>query len=509
MNSLKQRRDDLMKLGRALYEFRAKEVDVVGSEKDDLFEVVRKNNNETEVKVYRMRKDGNQLTYQRTFYTNETNEIRLFGLDDTDVFKITGEVDKGIKIRVIGGLGEDEFVDKSKGGTTLIYDAKEEKSTLDVSSATINKISNRRALNMYNRKDFHYEYDFIMPFPLIGFNPDDGLFLGTNLTITNYKFKKSPYGISHKIGAAYAFATNAFSINYEGDYLETFGRWDFLLRSTIATPQYVDNFFGLGNESINLISDDLQDIDFYRVRRFNFEFNPNFKKRFAFDAGTIRFGPVIEASKVERTADRLIASDFLNVNEEVFNTQWFAGAEFAFGFNNANDQQMPTTGVRFNAGAHWKANLKQTDRNFLKYYSDLTFYLSINQKQSIIFATKVGFEHLRGDFEFFQGAILDGNTNFRGFQRDRFYGNSSFFHQTDFRIRIASVSDGAFFPFSFGITTGFDHGRVWLRSEDSDVWHYSYGGGIWMAPVDFIVINTSLFRSTEANLFRVTLGYSF
>lgn len=509
MKSLKQRRDDLMKIGRALYELRAKEVDVVGSEKDDLFEVTRKNDNETVVKVYRMRKEGNQLTYQRTFYTDETREIRLFGLDDTDEFKINGEVNQGIKIRVIGGLGKDKFVNKSKGGSTIIYDAKQEESILDITPQTVNKISNRRIFNMYNRKDFHYEYDFLMPFPLLGFNPDDGLFIGTNLTITDYQFKKSPFGVSHNIKAAYAFATNAFNLEYRGDFLEVFGRWDFLLRSNIATPQYVDNFFGLGNESVNLISDDLQDIDFYRVRRFNFEMNPNFKKRFAFDAGTFRFGPVLEASKVERTEDRLISSDVLNMNPEVFNTQWFAGAEFALGFNNSDDRQMPTTGIRFNAGASWKTNLKQTDRNFLKYYSNLTFYLSVNQNQSIIFATRVGFEHLKGDFEFFQGAILDGNTNFRGFRRDRFYGNSSFFHQTDLRIRVASISDGAFFPFSLGITGGFDHGRVWLRSEKSDVWHYSYGGGIWIAPVDFIVINTTLYRSEESNLFRLTLGYSF
>ncbi len=509
MKSLKKRRDDLMKLGRELYEFRAKEVDVVGSEKDDLFEVVRKNNNETEVKVYRMRKEGNQLTYQRTFYTDETNEIRLFGLDDEDIFKITGEVNQGIKIRVIGGLGKDEFINKSKGGTTLIYDVKQEESILDITPATQNKISNRQAFNVYNRKDFHYEYDFIMPFPLLGFNPDDGLFVGTSFTITNYKFKKSPFSISHKITGAYAFETGAFNLEYEGDYLEAFGKWDFLLQSNITTPQYVENFFGLGNESINLLTTGLQDIDFYRVRRFNFELSPSFKKRFAFDAGTIRFGPVLEASKVEDTDDRFIVSDDLSINEEVFRTQWFAGAEFAFGFNNSNDRQMPTTGIRFNAGGVWKTNLRQTDRNFLKYYSDLTFYLAINHKQSIILATRVGFEHINGDFEFFQGAILDGNSNFRGFRRDRFYGNSSFFHQTDLRIRIASISDGAFFPFSFGITTGFDHGRVWLRGEDSDVWHYSYGGGIWIAPVDFIVINTTLYQSEETKLFRLTLGYSF
>jgi len=510
MESLKQRRNDLMEIGRTYYEFRVKEVDVVGSEKKDLFEVIRKNNKETEVKVYRVRKEGNTLTYQRTFYTNETNEIRLYGLQSDDVFNIKGEVGKGIKIRVIGGLGEDKFVNKSKGGSTFIYDAKSEESIVDITPQTKNKISNRNVFNVYNRKDFHYEYDFIMPFPLFGFNPDDGVFIGTNITITDYKFKKSPFGASHNFKALYAFATSAFSIEYTGDFLEVFGKGDFLLRSTIASPQYVENFFGLGNESINLLREDVAniDIDFYRVRRFRFEINPNFKKRFGFGSGSIRIGPVLEASNVEETEGRLIATDGF-INQTVFNTQWFGGAEVALGFNNANDQQMPSSGLRFNAGISWRANLEDIDRNFLKYFSDLTFYLPINHKQTFIFATRVGFEHINGDFEFFQGAILDGNSNFRGFRRDRFYGNSSFYHQTDLRLRIGSVSDGAFFPFSYGITGGFDHGRVWLRGDDSNLWHFSYGGGLWISPVDFIVLNSTFYRSDEANLVRVTLGFSF
>ena len=508
MESLKKRRNDLMEIGRTYYEFRAKEVDIVGSEKKDLFEVVRKNNKETEVKVYRMRSEGNDLTYQRTFYTDETNEIRLYGLQNDDVFMITGEVNKGVKVRVIGGLGEDKFVNKSKGGKTFIYDAKEEESILEVTPQTKNKISSRNIFNVYNRKDFHYEYDFIMPFPLFGFNPDDGIFIGSNITITDYKFKKSPFGASHNIKALYAFATSAFSIEYTGDYLEVFGKWDFLLRSTISSPQYVENFFGLGNESVNLLGNGIDDIDFYRVRRFRFEVNPNFKRRFAFGAGTVRFGPVLEASNVEETTGRLIATDGF-IDPKVFSTQWFGGAEAALEFNNANDLQMPSSGIRFNAGVSWRANLEDTDRNFLKYYSDLTFYLAINHRQSFIFATRIGFEHINGDFEFFQGAILDGNSNFRGFRRDRFYGNSSFFHQSELRLKIATVSDGAFFPFSYGITGGFDHGRVWLRTEDSDIWHFSYGGGLWISPVDFIVLNSTFYRSDEANLVRVTLGFSF
>ena len=44
-----------------------------------------------------------------------------------------------------------------------------------------------------------------------------------------------------------------------------------------------------------------------------------------------------------------------------------------------------------------------------------------------------------------------------------------------------------------GETLGFgsaapasDVGRVWLEGEDSDTWHWSYGGGLWWAPWDLM-----------------------
>lgn len=510
MEKMKQRRDNLMNIAREYYNFRARAVDVLGSDKDDLFEVVRKNDNETEVSVYRLRKEGKTRTFHRTFYTDETKEIRLYGLDDDDIFKISGNTSRGILIRIIGGLGEEAFIDKSTGGggSTIIYDTKDEEAKLETGPQTINKISNRRAFNIYNRKDFHYEYDFVMPFPLLGFNPDDGVFIGTNLTITDHKFKKAPYFASHNFKIAYAFATNALAVDYTGDYLEVFGRWDMWVKARVATPQYVDNFFGLGNETISLETEGLRDIDFYRVRRFNLLLNPNFKKRFAFDAGTFRFGPVLEGSKVEQTDDRFISIES-GINSKVFDFQWFGGAEVALEFNNMDDQFMPRSGIRFHAGASWKTNLSDIDRSFTRYYTELTFYLSMNSKQSVIFASRVGIEDVGGQFEFFQAAVLDGNSNARGFRRDRFYGNTSFYHQNDIRIKLLSSRNNGLFPFSMGMTVGYDYGRVWLDGEKSNIWHQSYGGGLWIAPVDFIVINSTVYKSSEDLVIRVALGYSF
>ena len=56
---------------------------------------------------------------------------------------------------------------------------------------------------------------------------------------------------------------------------------------------------------------------------------------------------------------------------------------------------------------------------------------------------------------------------------------------------------------------GVDYGRVWQDEEDSDKWHTGYGGGLWIAPVDFIVINFSYFKSKEEKRFGVLFGFDF
>lgn len=118
------RRNQLREVASEFYEILAKEVTVVGSDEEDIFEVKRLNDEETEVTV-RRESDG-FVTYRRVFKRSETELITLHGLDEDDVFKISGEVRRGIKVKIYGGIGEDEIEDASKvggwGKKTWVYD---------------------------------------------------------------------------------------------------------------------------------------------------------------------------------------------------------------------------------------------------------------------------------------------------------------------------------------------------------------------------------------------------
>ena len=113
---LKARRDILPQAAAEYYYVLAKYIDFVGTHKHERFEVTRIDENETRLVVLKTSKKGEvrDTLYTRTFFYNETNEIRLFGMDGNDEFIISGFASTGIRIRAIGGEGEDTFIDQSR-----------------------------------------------------------------------------------------------------------------------------------------------------------------------------------------------------------------------------------------------------------------------------------------------------------------------------------------------------------------------------------------------------------
>ena len=186
----------------------------------------------------------------------------------------------------------------------------------------------------------------------------------------------------------------------------------------------------------------------------------------------------------------------------------YGGGRAGLDLINKDNLQIPTRGSHFFANASWLADLENTDVHFTLLNTGLTLYQNIDQKANLVFATRVGASHRLGDYPFFHSAILGGNTNMRGYRAERFYGRTSFYHNTDLRLKLFS-SVNKILPFTMGIMGGVDYGRVWEDDESSSKWHNGYGGGIWLAPVDLVVMNFTYFVSDEENRFGLLLGFDF
>jgi len=118
IRNLQASRDQLPSVASEYYDILAETVDVVGSNKHERFEVTRLNADETRVVVRKTKKEGDVVRelYHRVFRHDETNELRLYGLDGSDQFIVEGEADDGILVRMIGGDGADRFEDRSEVG---------------------------------------------------------------------------------------------------------------------------------------------------------------------------------------------------------------------------------------------------------------------------------------------------------------------------------------------------------------------------------------------------------
>ena len=197
IKKLKSRRDKLPEYAMEYYLFLAKNVNITGTDKSDLFEVERLNDNETRVTVYQTKSKSGEIKfkyYERVFKTSETRELRLYGFNDTDRFHITGRVNRGIKIRVIGGDGEDIIRDESVvtglNHRTIVYDTRKN-TTLIKSTETRDNTSDRSPeINRYDRQEF--QYNITAPLAYATYNPDDGVFVGFGALLPRMVLGKIP-----------------------------------------------------------------------------------------------------------------------------------------------------------------------------------------------------------------------------------------------------------------------------------------------------------------------------
>ncbi|HYC27536.1 MAG TPA: metallophosphoesterase, partial [Chitinophagaceae bacterium] len=111
VSTLKERRNYFRDEMMQYYRFISKTVTIVGTNQRELFTITKNNDNSVHVVVNKIDKDSNisSKIYDRVFHRDVTRELRLFGLNDDDRFMIQGS-GSSIKIRVIGGSGNDEFI---------------------------------------------------------------------------------------------------------------------------------------------------------------------------------------------------------------------------------------------------------------------------------------------------------------------------------------------------------------------------------------------------------------
>ena len=508
IEKVKSRRDNIVKYAKEAYAYNSFKVDVLGTAQKDYFEISR-GATTTSVKGFALKKGkkGKQF-FERVFENEVTREINIYGFEGEDKFILTGNAQKGIKIRIIGGLDNDELIDqsyvKSGGKKTLFYDSSIKKNKMELGKEAKDKTSKHVKFNAYDRKHFHYQTNWTLPTPILGYNADQGLNFGLKLTRYRYQFKKVPFGQSHTFLVDYASSPNSVQLGYTGLFVETVGAWDLETTLQYNGVRTAFNYFGLGNESVNI---DHKDLFFNRVQQEKRYAYIGLAKRFATDNGTFSFGPLFERTDIQEIADRVLTIE-QGATPDIFDDINYAGAKMSFNYKSVDSKSDPHKGFALNIDTNAEQNLDVTNKLFFKFGTDLTIYTPLTKKQNIVLATKLNYSKIYGEYDFFKTPTIGGPLSLRGYRFQRFRAPTTFTHMNDLRVKaLTSINKVA--PFSLGIHAGFDYGRVWEDGVDSDKWHYSYGGGIYLSPLNALVISAGMYFNEEDEQFIFKIGQLF
>jgi hypothetical protein len=482
------------------YRFLSKIVSVVGSNESEVFSITK--STDGSVQVTAQDKDDSTVTYQRLFDT-ATQEIRIYGLEGDDLFLISGE-SSPIKIRLIGGPGEDVFTNNAKEGKVFVYDVSFERNSLE--GKFKNKISKDPLNNEYQRINPIYSSSSVGP--MVEYARDGGLFLGLRYTATTTGFRKEPYAGKHVFFVTKALSSSAWHLHYDADIMKVGRNTDILFRSDAKLPTVRTRFFGYGNNTVFSESRDAGD---YLVQYPLVD--ASLMLRHSLSSWLqLQYGPLLQYFNISEAKNKnryLTNLPPYEIEASTYGPNFFGGAEARLTINTKNDEVIPTRGLYVNAYTRSMMKFGGTSKEFNQSGGSLSFYTDFLLKDHIVIASSFGLNHNFGNFEIPQAQYLGFRQNLRGYRYQRFAGRTRAYNNTELRIKFSDVN---FYLFKgpLGVTGFHDVGRVWSDGESSKTWHKGYGGGIWLAPFNKVVVSGLLtFSEEESALPFVTFGFYF
>jgi hypothetical protein len=447
---------------------------------------------------------GRPLKFRRTFKKTETDELRLYGLGGDDHFTVDADVPRGIRIRIIGGRGQDTF-DVKGSAKTLVYDTKGGGNVLVNDLHTRNMISHRRDVNDYTFRENNYG-SFAWPTAVLGYNIDDGAMAGLGATMTKRGFRAQPYTSQQRLTTLFAFEYQAYQIRYSGIFNDLYRHYDLVVNAALLNPA-LQNFFGLGNETVR---DTALPLSYYRVRYSYVAGDILVRKRAIHNKFSVGVGPAFYYywNNNDRNSGRILddATEYGLDSMSIFSPQVYGGGKLTVDFNSVDNSLLPTRGLRFHADGIAQTGLNESTLPLFRVQSDLTMYAPLSNNERFILTLRAGGGHIFSDeLQYWQALTLGANNYLRGYRKNRFSGSSMAYGSAELRWRLANLR-GRVLPGEVGVVGFQDAGRVWLKGEQSDKWHLAYGGGLYFTPYNSVLISVLGAISEEERLINISLG---
>lgn len=472
VDDLMQRRDALTHAAGEFYELLAREAEVYGTDEAETAWITGLEDGSVEVVLASSGTQG-EAFFRRRFRPDETREIRLRLGGGDDVALLGGDPKYGVRVRVIGGGGEDEFRFLVPARGVRLYDQSGgDRVTGEGGSG---KGIDRRA---YEEWSFSPEEPFPsrdwgarwLPAARILISSDFGLFVGLGAERRTYAFRKNPY--STRLRLLGGLSTDG-KFAFDADYDTRFENSRTRIRSRGGISQLTQtHFYGFGNATANPPEVDSR---FFNVDRTLF-YGEVAAARFPTPSENIdaAFGVQLSLSLTGENEGR-----FISLFPDLYGVEDFGQVGFFLDFDldTRDVAANPTKGARIHVRGTAHPAWLSSDDAYLPLDVAGSYYLTPEIPLRPTLAFRVGSRVIWGPFPYFEAAYVGGVQSLRGWSSQRFAGDASLYGGMDLRLKLFDITK--FLPGPFGVLGLVDVGRVWFEGDAEGGFHVGYGGGIW------------------------------
>lgn len=307
--------------------------------------------------------------------------------------------------------------------------------------------------------------------PAVLYSRDDRFFIGVNYNGFSNNWNPDSSGRKHKIFTNYSINQNAFSLGYQGIFNRLIARWNLFVDASYDWIKWM-NFYGLGNETVQ----ETNDRRFYRMQRREALLSVSLQRKFG-DQSSFSVRPFYQHVKVINDEGRFLSTRFLpHGSNDIYESKHFGGIRADLQLQSLDDLLLPTKGGVLTVGVSHTRNINQP-RSFTNYTAYTRLFVPF--LKGFVFSLENGAASLNGEPEFFQYNSI-GGSSLRGYRGERFSGETVFYNNNELQY-IFDVNRGKM-KGQLGFLVFGDQGRVWKKGEQSNKWHYGYGGGIMVVP---------------------------
>ncbi|MFT2010330.1 metallophosphoesterase [Pontibacter sp. 13R65] len=514
---LKARRMQLQEVAQRYGKLLAHYVDVYGSEQEERFEVERKPDGTTHVRMYTAGTKADTLLYSRTFSPSETKEVRLYGLGGKDQFHISGRrpTRKDILIRIIGHRGHGRYQYTYSGDTLAvphtelytIHNASTDELVEDNTTETEADFTSGDLINSPASDRFFYTH--VGPSMSLLYNQADGLVAGVGVQYRSYKFRSNPYGSRHTLLYQRALSTGMSRLFYQSELKNFAYDLDMVNTAWAYTPYYSMRFSGYGNNPATAAAPESpQQVEFRNIHLSSALQKP-FGSFFAIGAG-----PLYEYYHLSQRRNSWVSNYLPEQDKRLFGHKNYFGASAFFRTDVKDNKYNPMRGLVINLEANWLMGLNSGIGRYSRYKYEVRYYMSPTLPFQLTFAGRLGGSVNTGEFSFYQGSMLGGGVlpdfsqNLRGYYRSRFIGDRSLYANLEMRVSLFNYRL-YLFPGKVGLLGLYDSGRVWTRVNHTGGWHSAYGGGAWISLFNRIVLSGTVAHSPQGSFVNIQHGFYF